>query len=75
MAIGASGRVVIEIEPELKQLLHFALQQEGMTLKEWFVENANEYVYRRRQLTLNFSGVNDSTRETKDNHLLSGPTE
>lgn len=38
MAIGKSGRVVIEIEPELKEALHTAVKMKGMTMKEWFVK-------------------------------------
>ncbi len=56
MAIGSSGRIVIEVEPELKQLLHSALQKEGLTLKGWFVDNARKFVYEDRQLGIDFSG-------------------
>ncbi len=59
MAIGTSGRIVIEIEPELKRLLHTALQKEGLTLKDWFRENARQYVYEGKQLTLDFSGAGE----------------
>lgn len=38
MAIGKSGRVVIEIEPNLKESLHKKIKMEGKTLKEWFEE-------------------------------------
>lgn len=56
MAIGSSGRIVIEIEPELKQLLHAALQKEGLTLKDWFRDNARKFVYEDKQLGLDFTG-------------------
>jgi hypothetical protein len=55
MAIGASGRIVIEADPELKQLLHAALQKDGITLKDWFTEQARKYLYDDRQLALDFS--------------------
>jgi hypothetical protein len=55
MAIGASGRIVIEADPELKHLLHAALQKDGMTLKDWFTEQARKYLYDDRQLALDFS--------------------
>lgn len=42
MAIGKSGRVVIEIDPELKEQLHKAVKNQGKTLKEWFEEKAKE---------------------------------
>lgn len=44
MPRGTSGRVVIEIEPKLKNQLHAMLALEGKCLKEWFVEQAIEYI-------------------------------
>ena len=52
MSIGNSGRIIIEIEPDLKQELHAALKQEGLNLKAWFLENANEFLADRGQLKL-----------------------
>ncbi|RLA53323.1 MAG: hypothetical protein DRR42_05170 [Gammaproteobacteria bacterium] len=52
MSIGTSGRIVIEIEPGLKQELHAALRQEGLNLKSWFLENAHNFLSERGQLTL-----------------------
>ncbi|MEP6389219.1 MAG: hypothetical protein ABJ056_04765 [Halioglobus sp.] len=52
MSIGNSGRIVIEIEPDLKQELHAALKQEGLNLKTWFLENATEFLADRGQLNL-----------------------
>lgn len=37
MSIGNSGRIVIEIEPEIKQELHACLRLEGTNLKTWFL--------------------------------------
>lgn len=54
MSIGNSGRIVIEIEPNLKQELHAALKQEGLNLKTWFLENATEFLADREQLKLAF---------------------
>ena len=42
MSIGTSGRVVIEIEPELKQEIYTKLKSNGMTLKEWFLLQSKE---------------------------------
>lgn len=42
MSIGKSGRVVIEIEPELKQEIYTILKSNGMTLKEWFLLQSKE---------------------------------
>lgn len=52
MSIGSSGRLVIEIEPELKQELHSALRKEGMNLKSWFLENVDQFLAERGQLNL-----------------------
>jgi hypothetical protein len=38
MAIGKSGRVVIELDPKLKEELHKSIKMKGMNLKEWFAE-------------------------------------
>jgi hypothetical protein len=44
MAKGTSGRVVIEVDPALKGELYAILDRDGLTLKEWFVQRANNYV-------------------------------
>ena len=62
MSIGNSGRIVIEIEPDLKQELHAALKQEGLNLKAWFLENATEFLADRGQLNLNLE-INESQQE------------
>lgn len=52
MSIGASGRIVIEIETEIKRELYSVLSREGLTLKEWFLQSANTYICDRTQLPL-----------------------
>lgn len=52
MSIGPSGRIVVEVEPELKRELHSALVKDGKTLKDWFVTQAIDYVEGHQQLTL-----------------------
>lgn len=49
MAIGESGRIVLEIEPLLKRRLYSALQLEHMSLKDWFIARAEEYVQEQQQ--------------------------
>ena len=44
MAVGKSGRIVLEVEPELKQRLYSALALENRTLKEWFILTANDHI-------------------------------
>jgi DNA (cytosine-5)-methyltransferase 1 len=40
---GQSGRIVIDIEPELKRQLYSTLARSGSTLKEWFIKLAEDY--------------------------------
>jgi hypothetical protein len=54
MSIGNSGRVVVEVDPELKKALHATLVRDGLTLKEWFVKSAETYLTHTSQLTLGF---------------------
>lgn len=72
MPIGSSGRIVVEIEPELKQLLHSTLQKEGMTLKDWFTDQARKYLYEDRQLALDFSGTGEMLQEPKARYSAKG---
>lgn len=44
MGIGTSGRIVIEIQPDLKQELYEALAQDNKSLKKWFLEHVDEYL-------------------------------
>ena len=44
MSVGNSGRIVIEVDTELKKMLYASLEKENMTLKEWFVRNATTYL-------------------------------
>ena len=38
MAVGTSNRIVIEIEPGLKEQIYAALRARGLTLKDWFTQ-------------------------------------
>lgn len=49
MAVGKSGRIVLEVEPELKQRLYSALALENKTLKEWFILTANDHIRSQEQ--------------------------
>lgn len=55
MSIGTSGRIVIEIEPESKRQLYAALARDGLTLKDWFLRNVEQYMTASSQLPLTFS--------------------
>lgn len=43
MAKGSSGRIVIEVDPLLKQRLYTELARTGKTLKDWFTDEAHEF--------------------------------
>ena len=61
MAKGSSGRIVIEIEPEFKDELYTALEKEGLNMKQWFLENAQEFLKNRSQLSLQLLIENEET--------------
>ncbi len=44
MSRGNSGRIVLEVDPDLKRRLHAAVAGEGRSLKDWFVEQAIAYL-------------------------------
>lgn len=53
MAVGPSGRVVIEIDPGLKRDLHEALRADNYpSLRDWFLQQAEAYLNSRGQLRL-----------------------
>lgn len=49
MAVGKSGRIVLEVEPELKHRLYSTLALEKKTLKEWFILTANDHIRSQQQ--------------------------
>ena len=52
MAKGLSGRVVIEVEPELKRELYGELARRGLTLKAWFIGQATHFLDTSHQPSL-----------------------
>ena len=57
MARGQSGRIVLEVDPELKNELYSAISKTGITLKDWFIDSAEQYIkyqVSERQLTFDF---------------------
>ena len=57
MAIGESGRIVLEIDPELKRKLYSMLALENKTLKEWFIALAVQHIETQQQLSLFGSSI------------------
>jgi|CXWL01.1.fsa_nt_gi hypothetical protein len=66
MSIGASGRVVIEVDPELKKALHAALMRDGLTLKDWFIQSAESYLRNTTQGALAFDEDEHRMKETSN---------
>jgi len=52
MARGNSGRIVLELDPDFKKELYDALDKDRLTLREWFINEANRYLKERNQLRL-----------------------
>ena len=44
MARGPSGRTVVDLDPALKRDLHSKLAAHGLSLKEWFIRHAKDFV-------------------------------
>jgi hypothetical protein len=57
MSRGPSGRIVLEVDPELKRLLYVELARERLTLKDWFVRTAEQFVRAQNEPPL-FEGLN-----------------
>jgi hypothetical protein len=62
MSIGPSGRIVVEVAPELKRELHSALVKDGKTLKDWFVTQAESFV-ESRQVAFQFDDQSSSKQQ------------
>lgn len=52
MARGESGRIVLEIDPSQKDDLYSALTRDGLTLKDWFLRQAAQYLRNKEQISL-----------------------
>jgi hypothetical protein len=52
MPKGQSGRIVIEVDPDLKRRLYAALAGDNSTLKDWFLSEAASYLADQGQPSL-----------------------
>lgn len=52
MSVSKSGRIVIIIDPGLKKKIYAALAQEQRTMKDWFIENAQQFIDNQQQPSL-----------------------
>jgi len=55
MPKSASGRIVIEMDPQLKSDLYAVLSLQGLTMKDWFIQNATKALDYGPQIPLDFS--------------------
>lgn len=64
MPIGESGRIVVEVDTDLKRELYLALERDGLTLKQWFIGRASHYVADAVQPSLALSTDHQSKERT-----------
>lgn len=62
MARSSSGRIVIEIDPEMKDELYQQLNKENLSLKSWFLEHVDDFLKGRQQLKLELHSTVLSTK-------------
>lgn len=65
MAQGKSGRIVIQIDPTLKNKLYVELAKRQLTMKEWFIENAKQFIEQGHQNLLWEGGKITSQKQRK----------
>ena len=58
MPVGKSGRIVIEIDPTLKQELYQLLGKDDSNLKQWFLEQVDGYLAEKSQMPIRFPSNN-----------------
>ena len=66
MSRGPSGRVVIEIDPTIKQRLYIALINKNMTLKDWFLDNISLFIRETEQPSLFLDSHNNKLSMTDE---------
>lgn len=49
MSQGPSGRMVVEMEPQLKKRLYASLAVDGLTFKQWLIWQTERYLSERDQ--------------------------
>jgi hypothetical protein len=56
MARGSSGRIVIEVDPTLKNDVYLELARTGTSLKDWFLREAELLIEGRKKTLFDKSG-------------------
>ena len=49
MTKSTSGRMVVELEPDLKRRIYASLAVDGLTFKQWLIGQADRYLLERQQ--------------------------
>lgn len=62
MAVGKSGKIVIELDPEFKRRLYSALAAEGLTMRVWVLKNAEKFIAAQSQLELSLRPAEGGAR-------------
>ncbi|HIJ75619.1 MAG TPA: hypothetical protein HPP81_02785 [Deltaproteobacteria bacterium] len=52
MARGNSGRIVLEVDVDLKNSMYARLEEDNLKLKAWFIQRAKEYLESPKQLAV-----------------------
>ena len=65
MPVGRSGRIVIEIDPGLKQELYAALDEDGVSLKQWFLDRVAERLRDAHQMSLDLRVADGDEKNRK----------
>jgi hypothetical protein len=73
MSRGPSGRIVVELDPALKNELYVALAVDGLTFKEWLLRQVDAYVHGRNQLRLFAAESASPTYRTASDTLKERP--
>lgn len=74
MARGASGRIVVEVDPQLKREIYAALARRGMTLKDWLVTEAQTLITTGRQMPLFVVDEGQTTYDRSETGSSEGET-
>jgi len=66
MSRGSSGRLVVELETDLKQQFYSTLALDGLTFKDWLTDQVRRYIEDRHQPQL-FAAEPRTSPYTKSN--------
>lgn len=65
MAHGKSGRIIIDVDPAFKEQLYATLQEQGSTMKDWFLKQAHTLCDEHNQPSLQFVAEKQASYNTQ----------